>query len=192
MSAQKRVCVIGAGASGLVAAKTLRESGFDVVMFEKASSIGGVFAHGAYEPAELVSSRNLTAFSDFRIGNGDDDYKCSDGALPMFLPLPEYVRYLQAYADKHSLLSVAHFSTTVSRVVKQKTGKYVMETKVESQTQKWNFDYVCVAAGLHQTPWTPSVDGLASFTGKVLHSQAYKSPQQLTPRGRGRWCECSW
>jgi cation diffusion facilitator CzcD-associated flavoprotein CzcO len=43
-SPQKRVCVIGAGIAGLVTAKILTEDGFQVVIFEKEPTIGGVWA----------------------------------------------------------------------------------------------------------------------------------------------------
>jgi len=39
-----RVGVIGAGIAGLVTAKVLRDDGFDMIVFEKESVIGGVWA----------------------------------------------------------------------------------------------------------------------------------------------------
>ena len=39
-----RVCVIGAGIAGLVTAKVLLEDGFDVSVFEKEATLGGVWA----------------------------------------------------------------------------------------------------------------------------------------------------
>lgn len=38
------VCIIGAGVSGLVTAKGLQRDGFDVTIFEKEPTIGGVWA----------------------------------------------------------------------------------------------------------------------------------------------------
>jgi cation diffusion facilitator CzcD-associated flavoprotein CzcO len=39
----KRVAVIGAGVSGLAAAKHLKYSGFEVVVYERSSTAGGVW-----------------------------------------------------------------------------------------------------------------------------------------------------
>ena len=44
MEETRTVCVIGAGLSGLVTAKVLKHDGFDVTVFEKAPTIGGVWA----------------------------------------------------------------------------------------------------------------------------------------------------
>ena len=40
----KTVAIIGAGASGLVAAKTLLEDGFDVTIFERQTKVGGLWS----------------------------------------------------------------------------------------------------------------------------------------------------
>jgi len=40
-SLQKRVAVIGAGVSGVVSAKHLKESGIEVVVFERSKQAGG-------------------------------------------------------------------------------------------------------------------------------------------------------
>ena len=53
----RSICVIGAGSSGLVAAKHLRDAGYSVTVFEKAAAIGGAFVTKAYDDARLVSSK---------------------------------------------------------------------------------------------------------------------------------------
>jgi dimethylaniline monooxygenase (N-oxide forming) len=67
MPATRRIAVIGAGASGLVTAKYCVAAGFEVTIFELSERIGGVFgAQAGYDEGALVSSKFLTAFSDFR------------------------------------------------------------------------------------------------------------------------------
>lgn len=67
MSTQ-RVLVIGAGPSGLVSLKTLREQGYDAVCFEGSLEVGGTFVNKAnYDEGKLVSSKYITPFSDFRL-----------------------------------------------------------------------------------------------------------------------------
>ena len=80
----RTIAVIGAGSSGLVAAKYLVEHGFEVTVFEKGDGIGGTFVTKAYDDAGLVSSKFLTAFSDLR----------SPASDPPHLSLPEYCAYV--------------------------------------------------------------------------------------------------
>ena len=60
------VLVIGAGPSGLVSLKTLRENGYNAVCVESSGHIGGTFYNKTYDDGALVSSKYITAFSDFR------------------------------------------------------------------------------------------------------------------------------
>ena len=39
------VAVIGAGTAGLIAAKVLLTDGFDVIIFEKRSTLGGIWSY---------------------------------------------------------------------------------------------------------------------------------------------------
>src|SRR2546427_13121128 len=62
---QRRVCVIGAGISGLVSAKVLGGDGFDVGVFEKEPTLGGVWAASRTYPGLRTNKpRNTYAFSD--------------------------------------------------------------------------------------------------------------------------------
>src|SRR6478735_1306183 len=62
------VCVIGAGASGLVAMKELLDEGHVVSCYEKADRQGGLFNYspthgGVYDSTRLTISNNFMAFS---------------------------------------------------------------------------------------------------------------------------------
>lgn len=62
----KKVCVIGAGVSGLVAAKTFLEEGFDVTVLEKKSGLGGVWEKSSsYPEVKTQGSRHTYCFSDY-------------------------------------------------------------------------------------------------------------------------------
>ncbi|KAL7342327.1 hypothetical protein BJY59DRAFT_553651 [Rhodotorula toruloides] len=79
--------IIGGGPAGLTALKTLTENGFECILFEAESDVGGTFKYRSYENAELVSSKQLTAFSDFRFPPDQSDH----------VSLPQYVEYLKRY-----------------------------------------------------------------------------------------------
>ena len=61
---RKRVCVIGAGGSGLTAIKQLRDEDHEVVCYERESAVGGVFnwgegKNGVYDGVTLTISSML-------------------------------------------------------------------------------------------------------------------------------------
>jgi len=87
----RRVCVIGAGISGLVTAKVLLEDGFDPLVFEKDAALGGVWSPSRTYPGLCANNtRDTYAFSDH-------PYPPTAGMFPS----AEQVRdYLGSYADR--------------------------------------------------------------------------------------------
>lgn len=169
-----RVLVIGAGSSGLVVAKTLRERGHEVSIVEASAVVGGTFENKCYKNARMVSSKILTCFSDFRRPEAE-----------MHMTLPDYVTYLRDYASHYGLNKYIRFTTCVERVERQKSGRYIVkvtaratesnaDTLVES-SEEW--DAVAVCSGLHNVPRVPRFPGQDLFEGTVLHSSTYKSPE---------------
>jgi cation diffusion facilitator CzcD-associated flavoprotein CzcO len=88
------VAVIGAGPSGLVTIKELLEEGHDVVCFEKADEIGGLFRFdpngvGVYESTRMTSSVFISCFSDFPYPEN----------APFHFKHDEYLAYLKNYTE---------------------------------------------------------------------------------------------
>lgn len=74
MSAKKRICVIGAGASGLTAIKQCLDADFDVDCYEKTDVCGGLWRYhdddvdglaSVMRSTVINSSKEMSAFSDF-------------------------------------------------------------------------------------------------------------------------------
>ena len=65
-----RWCVIGAGPSGLTALKNLRAAGIDAECLEREDDVGGNWYFGSaassvFASTRLISSKSLTAYTDF-------------------------------------------------------------------------------------------------------------------------------
>ena len=176
-----RVAVIGAGPSGLVAAKTLLENGYDVEVFEAGDMVGGTFRYKSYDEGRLVSSCLITAFSDFRMTQSDEDHPS----------IPQYLKYLEAYCDTFNLWPKIRFHARVTKIDRHKyphdkkkihgsskiAPSYVV--RVESSLPSASpfsssFDAVCVSSGLHNIPAIPHVSNIDEFAGSHFHSSKYK------------------
>ena len=148
------VAVIGAGPAGLVAAKHALEAGFDVTVFEARDDLGGQWnttspISGVWPGMRTNTSRWMTAFSDFPVPSDHDLH-----------PFAEQIHaYLRAYADAFGV-----------------TEHIELGRAVESVRPRWfvdgrRFDAVVVASGRFHAPQIP--DGLAGFTGELLHAYDY-------------------
>eukprot|EP00938_MAST-03A_sp_MAST-3A-sp1_P005253 g5253.t1 len=160
----RRVGIIGAGPSGLVAAKILKEKGIDVLIFEKMEQIGGAFRYRAYDNAEQVSSKFITSFSDFRFDEKDEDH----------VSLKDYCKYLERYCDHFDLWKHIQFSKTVRRVTLRGDEKYAVELEQDRKTHI--FDAVLVCSGLHLHENIPRIRNFHTyFKGQSFHSATYRN-----------------
>lgn len=159
-----RVAVVGAGPSGLVAAKSLKEEGLEPVVFEQADGVGGQWygpsAHsGVWPGMRANTSKTLDAFSDFPPAE----------SLPMFPRVEELRDYLQSYAKTFDLDPSIRLKTLVRRIERD-DGRWRVFTGDGGDER---FDGVVVASGRFNRPHRPVIAGLEGFEGEVLHSFRY-------------------
>jgi dimethylaniline monooxygenase (N-oxide forming) len=173
-----RVAIIGGGPSGLVTLKYALEAGsslgcepIEARLFESEGRVGGTFMARTYEETELVSSRQLTTFSDFRYTGTED-----------FLSAVSYVQYLEDYCTRFQLWPHMSLSTKVLTVKRRKTdarpGYTISYTTDGGDIREWECDAVAVCSGLHTEPNIPNIKGIEHVPQK-LHSSAFKSRKQF-------------
>ncbi|MBW4668668.1 MAG: NAD(P)/FAD-dependent oxidoreductase [Cyanomargarita calcarea GSE-NOS-MK-12-04C] len=167
----KQICVIGAGISGLVAAKTFLEEGYDVTVFEKQKGLGGVWEQSrTYPGLTTQNTRDTFAFSDYPMPVSYPEW-----------PTAEQMRnYLQSYAEYFGVSSRINFNTEVINVQGKGEGQSgwvvtvkVPDTQEKVKKQTYEFDFVMICNGTHSIANTPSIQGKDEFIasgGKILHS----------------------
>lgn len=97
-----KIAIIGAGVSGIAAAKQLAHH--DPVVFEASDSIGGVWSHCSYSSTKLQSARCDYEFTDFPWP------KREDSSFPSHL---EVLEYLNSYARHFDVLKRVRFNSKV-------------------------------------------------------------------------------
>ena len=110
MAPLPKVCVIGAGSSGIAAAKTLHQRGFDFDCFEKSDRVGGnwVFKNrngmsSAYRSLHINTSRERMEFADFPMPKSYPDF-------PHHTHIAEY---FDSYVDHFGVRERITFETGV-------------------------------------------------------------------------------
>lgn len=169
---KKRVCVIGAGASGLVSSKALLDAGVSFECFEASDRVGGLWVFknpngksAAYRSLHINTSRDRMQFRDYPMPRDYPDY-------------PEHrliARYLEDYAKHFGLLSHIRFRTSVERVAPRASGGFSVTLGTGEQQC---FDAVVVANGHHWNPRWPEPRIPGEFSGIELHSHAYVDPNE--------------
>lgn len=168
-----RYAVIGAGPSGLAAARALTTRGIAIDGYEASHGVGGLWditnpRSTMYESAHLISSRTTTEFAEYPMRSSVD--------YPGHRALLDYFR---EYADHFGLASLFRFDTTVTRLQPRDGGWDLTSTGREG-TQTRHYAGVVLANGTLAEPRIPSFEG--EFAGELLHTSAYSSPAQLEGR----------
>lgn len=173
--APRRIAVVGAGPSGLVVAKYLLQDNTEakeVVVLEASSKIGGTFVNKVYDNTRLVSSKYLTAFSDYRMPKEYPNHPTAE----------QYVQYLESYSDRFGITPHIQFQCRVLGVRDHGDGDDSQGYSVTYRNDKDNqevvehFDWVAICSGLHTTPNIPVLPQESRFRGQILHSSLYKDP----------------
>jgi len=173
--------VIGAGPSGLAAARCLLDAAYVPIVFERSSSIGGIWrfdeavADGggpAYRSLRTNTPKQLTAFSDMPF----------DDTLPPFPSRAAVAEYLQRYAERHDLLRHIRFETPVERIAPAGERTWSVHVTTPHGAVVELVDAVFVCSGMYDDPQLPHIAGLESFPGVVLHSRAYRDAEPFANR----------
>jgi len=169
MSEKKRVCVIGAGPSGITAAKNLLDEQHAVVVYDYGHEVGGnwVFSDkpshsSVFETTHIISSKTLSQYDDFPMPDHYPDYPSHQ----------QLAAYFQAYAKQFNLYPHIEFHTLVVHCSRDSHGKWHVTTKKYDHVKTEIFDALAVCNGHHWKPRYPEYPG--EFTGKFLHSHDVK------------------
>jgi hypothetical protein len=167
MSELPRACVIGAGSSGIAAAKALLERGIPFDCFEKSDRVGGNWVFGnrngmssAYRSLHINTSRLRMEYSDFPMPAG----------YPDFPHHTEIARYFDAYVDHFGLRPHISFETGVEHAARDDHGVWSV-TLDTGETRA--YDTLLVANGHHWDPRWPEPPFAGEFDGERMHAHHY-------------------
>ncbi|MFH8974878.1 flavin-containing monooxygenase [Streptomyces sp. NPDC017890] len=169
-----RVCVIGAGLSGLAVAHALKERGIGFVCLERAPDVGGIWRQPeagergpGYLSLHLNTAKQLTGYAGFPMPS----------SYPLYPRHSQVAAYLRSFADWAGIRDHVELRTEVVSVDQDTDGMWtVVSRNGDGATAARRFEQVIVASGHHTDPALPDPlpAGSDSFTGTVLHSLDYR------------------
>lgn len=151
-----RVIVLGAGMAGILATIKLKQDGYDVVCYEKGSSVGGTWRENSYPGLHCDTPAHNYAYS-FALNPEWSSY-CAPG--------PEIHRYFDKVVDDFAVRDLIRLNEEVVRC-EYRDGIWEVETRsgnIDEATA------IIAATGVLHHPVTPEIKGLESFEGDYFHT----------------------
>ena len=151
--------VIGAGPAGLATAACLGRLGVQACVLERAGDVGASWrAH--YRRLHLHTVKELSALPGLPF----------PAQAPRYVPREQVVRYLEDYAEHFGIRPL--FGVTVQRIEPLSAGGGWAVACADGR--RIEAPQVVVASGANARPRRPGLPGEEAFTGRVLHSHAYR------------------
>ncbi|WP_378177055.1 flavin-containing monooxygenase [Aquimarina sp. SS2-1] len=175
---KRRICVIGAGPSGITALKNLKDKGLQVVVYDRNEEVGGnwIFTENishssVFETTHIISSKTLSQYEDYTF----DDFDTTVADYPSH---DELRRYFQAYAKHFNLYPYIEFGTTVERCERISNKEWLVRITQNGKERTETFTDLVVCNGHHSVPRLPEYPG--NFSGEFMHSHTYKKAAPFT------------
>jgi thioredoxin reductase len=178
MPAAQKICVIGAGSSGIAACQVLNARGIDFDCYEKGSEVGGNWRYendnelsSAYRSLHINTSRGLMAYRTYPM---PDDY-------PDYPNHFQIARYFDDYVDHFALREKIRFRAEVLDVTPVDGEWEVTVSERDGDRESHRYRAVLVANGHHWDPRRPEppFPGSEDFEGEQIHVHHYREPEVL-------------
>lgn len=166
-----RICVIGAGPSGLTATKTLIQAGLDVDCYDMSPNIGGHWVmnnpngrSSAYASLRTNTTKRMSRFSDFDM---PDEW-------PEFPSCALVREWLESYVDRFGFRQNIKTNTHIISAAPCDGGGWHITLQKDGAQCTEDYDALIAASGSYWDPQMPTWPG--DFSGQIIHAQQYHDP----------------
>jgi cation diffusion facilitator CzcD-associated flavoprotein CzcO len=165
-----RVAIIGTGFAGIGTAIRLKQDGIDdLVLFERASDLGGTWRDNTYPGCACDVPSHLYSFSFAPNPRWGHTYSRQG----------EIWRYLRDCAERFGVLPHIRFGHDVLAATWQEAAQC---WRIATSAGTWTADILVSGAGILSEPRLPEIPGIDSFAGTAFHSAQWNHGHELTGR----------
>jgi hypothetical protein len=171
MNRPPRVCVIGAGSSGIAVVKALKDRRLQFDCFESSDQVGGNWCFrnrngmsAAYESLHINTDSRLMEYRDFPMPEGTPDFPGHRVIMD----------YFNSYVDHFGLRERITFNTSVTHAERRVDGVWSIQL---DNGEHREYDALIVANGHHWDPRWPEPAYPGDFAGEQIHSHSYLTPE---------------
>ncbi|GLI62580.1 hypothetical protein VaNZ11_005254 [Volvox africanus] len=183
---RKLAVVVGAGVAGCQAARALLRAGYDALILEQGRGLGGVWRRN-YHSFGLQVPFSCYTFPEFPYCKAPKEL--AERAEREGYPSGETVKeYIAAYCAHFKMEDHVLYGAKVVHLCALPNNRWSVRFRQAispgqspqlGPLKTMEADVVVMATGMYYSPYVPSVPGLASFKGTVLHARDFVSVSSL-------------
>lgn len=164
-----RLCIVGAGPHGLIAARAMKRNYIDFEILERHCDVGGLWdASNAgtplYQSCHFISSANSSAYPDYPMPDHFPDYPSHHHILD----------YIRRFAKDFGLYPNIRFNAEVVCAEPVGDGRWDV-TLNNGEVRRYAALVCCPGSNWH--PRMPELEG--EFDGEIIHSVQYNDASQF-------------
>lgn len=166
----ERVIIVGAGPSGLSVAACLTNKSIPYIILEREDCFASLWNKYAYDRLHLHLKKHLCQLP----------HKPFPSSFPSYISKDKFLQYLEDYVSHFKINPLYHRTVDVAEY-DQDSQKWKVKAmnKVCGEIEEYDGRFLVVATGETSDPFIPEIEGLKSFTGKVIHSTEYKNGKEF-------------
>ena len=191
----KRICIIGAGPSGLAQLRAFQSAAAkgaeipEIVCYEKQADWGGLWRYTWRTGVDEHGNPCHGSMYRYLWSNGPKeglefaDYTFEEPfgkAIASYPPRAVLFDYIEGRVKKADVRKWIRFNTVVRDVRAVEGGFEVTARDCESDTEERStFDHVIVASGHFSFPNVPHYPGFETFNGRILHAHDFRDAREF-------------
>ncbi len=192
----KRVCIIGAGPSGLAQLRAFQSAAAkgaeipDIVCYEKQSDWGGLWNYSWRTGTDEHGNACHASMYRYLWSNGPKeglefaDYTFEEHfgkPIASYPPRSVLFDYIKGRVEKAGVRDWIRFDTIVRDVRSLPEGGFEVTARNEVEDSEIceRFDHVVVASGHFSVPNVPEYPGFDTFNGRILHAHDFRDAREF-------------
>lgn len=164
----KTIAILGAGVAGLAAAKTLKQYGFNVTVYEARSELGGVWANN-YRSLCVLEPKWVYGYPDWSWPR----------ETPLYPPAEHVRYYLADYAEHFGIHDCIRLNSRIVEAALTDEGRWRIVVEADGERKSTDYDYFIMAPGMFNLKKNVEWPGQELFEGQVIHSSEFRDGAQI-------------
>ncbi|KAK6937444.1 Flavin monooxygenase-like [Dillenia turbinata] len=165
------VIVVGAGPAGLATAACLASLSIPYMLIEREDLYAPIWTKKSYDRLHLHLAKHFCELPHMPM----------PAEYPTYVPRVEFVQYLDNYVRKFHIKPLYNRSVIGAEYEEVSQKWHIkVHNSMSDESEEYQTRFLIVATGETSDTFVPDVEGLHTFSGRVIHSTQYKSGKEFS------------